>query len=75
MYIVFQLEALSEEINIIDTNEIEKAFWMPLEEFFAHEEMSQFQKDLVTATLHHEGLKLSENEIYFKNKKHVEVYA
>ena len=75
MYIVFHLEPLTTEINIIDTHEIEKALWMPLEEFFANKEMSKFQKDLVNATLEHEGLGFMENEIYFKNKKHVEVYA
>ena len=75
MYIVFQLEPLSSEINIIDTHEIEKAFWMPLEEFYAHEEMSTFQKDLVSSTLNHEGLDLSSNNVYFPRKKHVEVYS
>lgn len=75
MYIVFQLEALSSEINVIDTHEIEKAFWMPLEEFYAHKEMSNFQKDLVSSALNHEGLTLSSNDIYFSSKKHVEVYT
>ena len=75
MYIVFQLEALSEEINVIDTHEIEEAIWMPLAEFFAHEEMSIFQKDLVRQALNNEGLKLLENDRYFQGKKHVEVYA
>ncbi len=74
MYIVFQLEALSSEINIIDTHEIEKAFWMPLEDFYAHKEMSTFQKDLVSSALNHEGLTLSQNDVYFSRKKHVEVY-
>ena len=74
MYIVFQLEALSSEINIIDTHEIEKAFWMPLEDFYAHKEMSTFQKDLVSSALNHEGLTLSQNDVYFFRKKHVEVY-
>jgi len=54
MYIVFQLEALSEEINVIDTDEIEYALWMPLDEFFAHEEIkrnsgSQFDPEVVKA--------------------------
>ena len=75
MYIVFHLEALSLEINVIDTHEIEKAFWMPLEEFFTHEEMSDFQKDLVNATLKNEGISLMENDVYFPRKKHVEVYG
>ena len=74
MYIIFQLEPLSSEINIIDTHEIEKAFWMPLEDFYAHKEMSEFQKDLVSSALNHEGLTLSSNDVYFSNKKHVEVY-
>ena len=75
MYIVFQLEALSSEIEIIDTHEIEKALWMPLDIFFAHVEMSDFQKDLVNATLKENGLSLMQNNIYFPNKKHVEVYS
>jgi ADP-ribose pyrophosphatase YjhB (NUDIX family) len=75
MYIVFRLEALSREINVIDTHEIEKALWMPLSEFFAHKEMSDFQKDLVNATLNHEGISLMNNDVYFPKKKHVEVYS
>ena len=75
MYIVFQLEALSEEINVIDTHEIEFALWMPLDDFFAHEEMSQFQKDLVKASLDNEGLSLMEFENMLSWKKHVEVYG
>ena len=75
MYIVFQLEAESLEINVIDTHEIEKAFWMPLEEFFSHTEMSDFQKDLVHAALNNEGVSLMKNDIYFPHKKYVEVYS
>jgi hypothetical protein len=69
------LEALSSEINVIDTHEIEKALWMPLSKFFAHEEMSDFQKDLVNATLNNEGISLMSNDVYFPKKKHVEVYS
>ena len=75
MYIVFHLEALSTDINVIDTDEIEEAIWMPLEEFFMHEEMSKFQKTLVKTALEEEGLSYLENEIYFPSKKHVEVYG
>ena len=75
MYIVFQLEPLSSEINIIDTHEIELALWLPLDEFFAHKEMSTFQKDLVHQALDKEGISLIENELYFYKKQHVEVYA
>ena len=75
MYIVFQLEALSSEINIIDTHEIELALWLPLEDFFAHKEMSKFQKDLVRQALNTEGISLMPNELYFSQKQHVEVYA
>jgi ADP-ribose pyrophosphatase YjhB (NUDIX family) len=75
IYIVFQLEALSYEINIIDTHEIELALWLPIEEFFAHKEMSQFQKDLVQQALDKEGISLMESELYFNKKQHVEVYA
>ncbi len=75
MYIVFQLEPLNSEINIIDTQEIEEAIWMPLDEFFSHEEMSAFQKDLVRQALSCEGLKLLDNDKYFQGKKHVEVYG
>jgi len=75
IYIVFQLEALSSEINIIDTHEIEVALWLPLDEFFAHKEMSQFQKDLVKQALEADGVSLIENKEYFSKKQHVEVYA
>jgi ADP-ribose pyrophosphatase YjhB (NUDIX family) len=75
MYIVFHLEALSQEINVIDIHEIEKALWMPLDDFFAHKEMSDFQKDLVNATFNNEGISLMSNDVYFPKKKYVEVYS
>lgn len=75
MYIVFQLEAETSEINVVDTHEIEFALWMPVDEFFAHEKMSQFQKKLVRAALDNDGISLIEFEHNYGNKKHVEVYA
>ena len=75
MYIVFQLKPFSSEINIIDTHEIELALWLPLEEFFAHQEMSTFQKDLVHKALNKEGISWMKNELDFSKKKHVEIYA
>jgi len=76
LYIVFKLKPLSTEINIIDTNEIELALWLSLDEFFAHKEISTFQKDLVKRALNSQGLTILKNQDnYFKNKKHVEVYG
>lgn len=75
MYIVFQLEAQTTEINVIDTHEIEFALWMPLDEFFSHKEMSNFQKKLVRATLDNEGISLIDFEDNSRCKKYVEVYA
>ena len=75
MYLIFKLEPLTLEINIIDTDEIEKAFWMPLDEFFAEKEMSEFQKELVKASLSHEGISLIDNKLPLGNRKHIEVYA
>ncbi len=75
IYMVFQLEALTTEINVIDTHEIEEAIWMPLEEFFLYEEMSRFQKTLVYSALEHEGFKFLENDKFFPSKQHVEVYG
>lgn len=75
MYITFQLEALTNEINIIDTYEIEEAIWMPLEEFFTHEEMSEFQKILVRNTLEHEGLSSIEYNNLYAQQKYVELYG
>ncbi|HHD75393.1 MAG TPA: NUDIX domain-containing protein [Campylobacterales bacterium] len=74
MYIVFQLEAESFEINVVDTAEIEFALWMPLDEFFAHEEMSEFQKNLVKSALDNQGLSLREYDNTVPSKKHIEVY-
>jgi len=75
MYIVFELEALSSEIEVIDTHEIEEAIWMPLKVFFAHDEMSSFQKKLVRITLEHQGLSMEEYQSLVRNQKHVEVYG
>ncbi|CAA6814534.1 MAG: MutT domain protein-like [uncultured Sulfurovum sp.] len=75
MYLVFELEAKNFEINVIDTEEIEFALWMPLEDFFAHDEMSNFQKNLVRATLEQQGLSIINYEDTFRKKKHIEVYG
>jgi ADP-ribose pyrophosphatase YjhB (NUDIX family) len=76
LYIVFELEPLSTEINIIDTNEIELALWVRLDEFFDDKEISTFQKDLVKRALETKGLTMLKNQDnYFKNKMHVEVYG
>jgi len=74
MYIVFQLEAENFEIDVVDTGEIEFALWMPLEVFFAHDEMSDFQKNLVSATLNHEGLSMISYDAVV-HKKNIEVYG
>jgi len=75
IYILFQLKALSSEINIIDTHEIAEAIWMPIDEFYADSEMSQFQKDLLDTTRSKEGLVLLDKDIYFPSKKFVEIYG
>ncbi len=75
MYIVFQLEALTTEINIIDTHEIEEAIWMPLDEFFLHEKMSKFQKTLVYSALENDGLNCLEIDEFSLSKQYVEVYG
>jgi len=75
IYILFQLEALSSEINIIDTHEIEEAIWMPIDEFYADSKMSQFQKDLLDKAQNREGLILLEKNIYFPSKDFIEVYG
>ena len=75
LYIVFQLEALTTKINIIDVNEIEEAIWMPLDEFFLHEKMSKFQKSLVHSALENDGLHFLEMDDRFAlSKQYVEFY-
>jgi len=75
IYIVYQLEPLTLEINIIDTHEIAEALWLPLDSFFAHKEISDFQKDLVQKALSVEGMKLMDSKKYFRRKQTLEVYA
>jgi len=75
MYIVFELKPMDFAIEVMDTHEIEEAIWMPLDQFFAHQKMSMFQKELVHQALSHKGLVSLESSQYFKGKKHVEVYA
>ncbi|HHH19495.1 MAG TPA: NUDIX domain-containing protein [Campylobacterales bacterium] len=77
IYAIFQLTAQTHEINVIDTYEIEKALWMNIDEFFAHPEMSEFQKRIVRFALENQGMQLIEFEQDLKRKgqKHIEFYA
>jgi len=75
-YIVFRLKPLTETINIVDVHEIELALWLPLDEFFAHDEISEFQKKLVEKALERDGLEaIAFNEPFKNRKKFVEVYG
>lgn len=77
IYAIFQLTAQSYEIDIQDTNEIEEAIWMDIDAFFAHDEMSVFQKSIVRFALENEGMQLVnfEQDLKKRGQKHIEFYA
>lgn len=51
LYIGCTAKALSETIEIFDTYEIIAAQWLPLKSFFAHKEISPFQKSIVETSI------------------------
>ena len=55
IYFICRLEPLTEEIQIQES-EIEEAMWMPLERFLAGEHVGVFNKQMVAAAVHSEGL-------------------
>ncbi|HIP54443.1 MAG TPA: NUDIX domain-containing protein [Sulfurimonas autotrophica] len=73
IYAIFQLTAQTYDIKVQDTDEIEEAIWMDIDEFFAHEQMSEFQKNIVQFALKNRGMKLM--ELKRPGKKHIEFYA
>ncbi len=56
IYFVCKLEALSHEIEP-EAEEIEECLWMPLEEYFAAESVSVFNKSIVRAAIESPGLR------------------
>jgi len=69
-YYVFKLKPLTSKINIIDTNEIEKALWYDIDKFFNNEEISTFQKELVKKALNHNGL-TKQKDLLLKNHQNI----
>lgn len=74
LYVVCRLIALSHEIVITDTSEVAEACWLPLEEYFADETVSSFNKKMVAELRHCEGLKATPAEITFAPHAQHEVF-
>lgn len=57
LYVGCAANALSKEINIIDTEEILEAKWMNIEDFLKDEEIYLFNKTIVNTAIKNDGLK------------------
>jgi 8-oxo-dGTP diphosphatase len=66
LYIVCTAIALSKEISINDSNEIEEARWMLPEDFLNSENVNNYNKSVVKAALSNKELKLTEQQIKLK---------
>lgn len=66
LYIVCTAKALSKEISINDSNEIEEARWIVPEDFLNSENVNNYNKSVVKAALNNKELKLTEQQIKLK---------
>ena len=66
LYIVCTAKALSKEISINDSNEIEEARWMLPEDFLNSENVNNYNKSVVKAALSNKELKLTEQQLKLK---------
>jgi 8-oxo-dGTP diphosphatase len=62
LYIVCKASPLTKEINIIDSEEIEEAKWMKVDEFLNNEEVHLYNKSIVKNALKTSGFKVNETE-------------
>ena len=66
LYIVCSAKALSQKINIVDTNEIIEAKWMDIDEYLNCEDIHIYNKNIVKTAIKDKGLKLKTDN-YFTN--------
>jgi 8-oxo-dGTP diphosphatase len=66
LYIVCSANALSNTINIVDSDEIIDAKWMDIDEYFDDEDIHQYNKDIVKSAISKNGLKLGDNNYFIK---------
>lgn len=63
LYIVCTAKALSENITINDSSEIQEARWIDIEEFLKLDDVNQYNKSVVEAAISNSELKLKERQI------------
>lgn len=74
LYIICKATALSLEINITDTQEIEDAKWIDVETYLSDDEVLEYNKVLIDLALHTEGLKAYDLESLKKIPKQYELF-
>jgi 8-oxo-dGTP diphosphatase len=62
LYIVCKAFSLTKDINIIDSEEIEEAKWMNIDEFLNNEEVHLYNKSIVQNALKTTGFKVDQRE-------------
>ena len=74
LYILCLAKALSYEINIQDTNEIEDAKWVDVQEYLKDENVIEYSKAIVKAALKQKGLIRANQETLAQIKKDFELF-
>lgn len=74
IYIVCRATAFSEQINIIDCNEIIEAKWMDLDDYFNCNDIHLFNKNIVKTALQSKGLKRDTTQYFGKQTGNREYY-
>nr|MCH9814249.1 NUDIX domain-containing protein [Campylobacterota bacterium] len=69
LYIICSAQALSTEINIIDTEEIIDAKWMDIETFLNDEEVHPYNKNIVKNAIENRGLKLQSDDVFDEKQR------
>ncbi len=69
LYIICSAQALSTQINILDTEEIIDAKWMEVDAFLNCQDVHPYNKNIVKNTIENRGLKLEDDNIFDEKQR------
>lgn len=74
LYVLCTAKALSHTIDIQDTQEIQAAKWVDVQEYLEDETIFEYSKEIVKSALSYEGLTMKDLESFHKIPKNYELF-